>query len=179
MALLTLTEAKEALNITGSVQDNEVAAYLEAAVSMIESRIGPVDPATFTEVARVNGSGTILLQQYPVISVTSIAGVLNSSIPYLIADMYVDSELGVVQRLDRGAIRSDAYTVTYVAGRTVVPARIKQAARILVQHLWSTQRGSGGGAARGSNEPPAGVGYSMPNRVLEMLVSDLKPPRVG
>ncbi len=186
-ALLSLPAAKETLNITSQQFDNEIVAYVEAATDMIEARVGPIVSRTVTETLTAS-DGVLVLSYLPVISITSVVGVFSGALTYLPAGLTANPRSGVVRALDRSSLRTDSYTVVYVAGRTgPIAPRFMQAARVLLQHLWSTQRGSGGGAARGSgggaargsNEPPAGVGYSMPNRVLELLALDMSLPGIG
>jgi hypothetical protein len=63
--------------------------------------------------------------------------------------------------------------VTYVAGLTEVPANYGLASRIIVQHLWQTQRGSAGSPGVGGLETPGAgsysYGYAIPNRAIELL----------
>ena len=85
-------------------------------------------------------------------------------------------ETAGVWRKDGGNFCGGPWTVEYVAGRGTVPATINLAARIMVQHLWRTQYGAsrglssiGGGDDFSVNEPVAGWGYAIPNRVLQLL----------
>lgn len=168
-ALLTLPEAKEALNITSQVNDNEVAAYLDAVTDLIEAYIGPCSVQTFTQT--LHGARVFLLAHTPVMAVTSINGVLTGALQYDITRLTVNPDTGEVRRLDRGTFGDDLYTITYTAGRTVIPIRVKQAARVLLQHMWSTQRGSGGRTRGDQGENTYGMGFSMPNRVMELLTT--------
>jgi hypothetical protein len=67
----------------------------------------------------------------------------------------------------------------------VVQEHITGAARIILQHLWRTQRaGRRGGVAGGGDdyavtEPIPGIGYAVPNRALELLAPDRLAPEVG
>ena len=168
-ALLTLPEAKDALNITSQVNDNEIVAYTDAVTDLIEAYIGPCSVQTFTQTLR--GSGTFLLSRTPVVAVTAISGVLTGALAYDVTRLTVNPDTGEVRRLDRGTFGDDLYTITYTAGRTVIPPRIKQAARVLLQHMWSTQRGSGGRARGDQGENTYGMGFAMPNRVMELLTT--------
>lgn len=51
------------------------------------------------------------------------------------------------------------------------PAYVKIATLLLLDHLWSSQRGPGGGPLAVDDESVtvAGVGYAIPNRVKELL----------
>jgi hypothetical protein len=59
-------------------------------------------------------------------------------------------------------------SVTYTAGRTYIPADLRQAVLELVRHLWTTQRGQQGRSRSGDDYTP-GQGFSLPNRVIELL----------
>lgn len=176
MTILTLAEAKAALNITTSDLDDELADYLDAADDMIESRIGPVTPRTV--VATVDRSRR-LLDVLPVLSVQSVVGAVTGVVvaPTVVT---VDPLSGVltVTGWSWTGWPAESYTVTYTAGRDPIPPRVLQAARVLLQHLWQTQRSTGGGRGRGDTDAPA-TGYSMPNRVMELLAYDLKLPGIG
>ena len=79
--------------------------------------------------------------------------------------------------LVRAGRRGQAVHEPDVAARRVEHA---PGARLLVQHLWSTQRGSSSpGRNRGGDTYPADSTYTMPNRVLELLQADLTGPLVG
>lgn len=178
-ALLTVSQAKDALNITTSATDAEIMDYVEAATDMIESRVGPIVQRTVTETL-ISSSGVLVLSYLPVVSITSVVGVFSGALTYLPAVLNVNTTSGIVGTLDRSSLRSDSYTVTYVAGRTTpVPARFMQAARVLLQHLWRTQRGGGGSRPGMGDEQQTGMAYSMPNRVLELLERDLKLPSIA
>lgn len=169
MALLTLAQARESLNITSVATDPEILDYVDAATDLIESYVGPMSVKTFTQT--LHGGRTFLLAQTPVVSIVSISGVLTGALAYAPAGLTVNPDTGEVRRLDRGTFGDDLYTITYTAGRTVIPPRITQAARVLLQHLWRTQRGSGTArpGAGDANSDTYAMGFSMPNRVLELL----------
>lgn len=178
--ILSLDDAKAALNLTGTSNDEELREYIEAATDLIERHIGPVIPRSVTETVSAR-DGRIYLSTTPVISVTSVTAVLNSGDTYAAADFVVSSAAGIVQLADRSAVTSDLYTVVYQAGRQgAVPARWLQAARVLLRHLWSTQRGSSSpGRNRGGDDYATGMAYTMPNRVLELLQYDRQGPFVA
>ena len=150
--------------------------YVEAATDMIEARIGPVISRTGTETLTAT-SGVLVLSFLPVVSITSVVGVFSGALTYLPAVLNVNPRSGIVGTLDRSSLREDTYTVTYVAGRTgVTPPRILQACRVLLRHLWLTQRGPSSRPGLDDVQTPT---YSMPNRVLELLERDLKLPSIA
>ncbi|MFF8980181.1 head-tail connector protein [Streptomyces cellulosae] len=185
MALLTLDEAKAQLNITGTAEDAELQAYVNAVTPVIERFVGPVEPREVTEAHDGGVRPVLVLRQTPVLSLTSVASVLTGgTAPPVEALVLVDPDTGEVRRRDGGYLRG-LLQVTYQAGRTEVSPTINLAARILVQHLWRTQRPTrGGGLAGGGDdysvsEPIPGFGYAIPNRVLELLEPYRLPPGVA
>jgi hypothetical protein len=175
--LLSLADAKAALNLTATTNDEELRGYIEATTALIEERIGPVVQRTVTET--VTGWGSLVLSKAPVISVTSLAGVYTNATAVAAADVTVDSASGIVTRLDRGSFLGETYEITYEAGRSTIKPNITQAAKVLLRHLWMTQRGS---SSRGRGEDDTAnypASYSMPNRVLELLLFDLNTPGIA
>lgn len=174
--LLSLEDARATLNLSATTDDEELRSYIEAVTSLIEARIGPVVPRTVVET--VSGRNYLLLSETPVVSVTSIAGIYPDSTTLSLVDLTTDSATGTIGYLSRAAL-GGTYTVTYVAGRTgIIPPRITQAARVLLKHLWSTQRG-GRPTTTASDADGYAQAYSMPNRVLELLATDMRAPGVA
>ena len=103
------------------------------------------------------------------ISVTSVSenGVALPATAYSL-----DDEAGVLTRAN-GYVAYDWVAgfenidVTYVAGRSSIPAGLVHAVLELVRHLWTTQRGSV--RRRGTDDYQPGAGFSLPYRVREML----------
>jgi hypothetical protein len=88
----------------------------------------------------------------------------------------VDADAGIVTRKAAFGLwfSGGPWDVVYEAGRAQVPANISHAARIILQHIWSTQR------SRDARRPPvatagelelraAGVAFSVPRRAVELL----------
>lgn len=163
-----LAEVKSYLNITYAIDDAELQRMVDAAIARLEHEVGPLAPRLVTETfarTRRTRQGWIYLSESPVVSIETVAGVapLPLNIDLASGAVYVWAAYGPV-------------TVTYYAGWAVVPADIQLALLVLVKHLWDTQRGqTSGGARQGllggpSDAPsPSGMGYSLPNRVLEMI----------
>lgn len=172
--ILSLADAKQHLNITGTTDDDELRGWIEATTAAVEWFVGPVVQRTVTEVHSRRTSASLALHQPPVVSLTTLAAVRTGGTSYVAADMDVDSATGIVTRLDGGSI-SGPLRVTYTAGRAVVPASITAAARIILQHLWRTQRAGsrgpvfGGGDDFSVTEPIPGLGYAVPNRAVQLL----------
>ncbi|MFF9898499.1 hypothetical protein [Streptomyces longispororuber] len=183
MALLTLDEAKRQLDIETTAHDVELQLYLEALAPVIEGYIGPVENRIVTETLTSHGA-SLCLRQTPVVSLTSLTPVLDGGAALDVATLAVDTVTGVITRRDRFLFCPGPWTAVYVAGRGTVPATVKLAAAILLQHLWRTQYGAARGAVGGGDdyavtEPVAGFGYAVPNRVLELLEPYKMPPAVA
>ncbi|MEU8316700.1 MULTISPECIES: head-tail connector protein [Actinomycetes] len=181
MALLTLAEAKAQLDIVTTTDDAELQAYIDALDSVIERYTGPVLTRTTTD--RIEGSGRMLcLRSTPVVALTSVTRLVPSGPALDVGSLLLDPSTGLVRR--RSGSWSGLWEVVYTAGRgATVPPTINLAARILLQHLWRTQRGAarGGGGSDdyAVTEPIMGLGYAVPNRVLELLEPFRVPPGVG
>lgn len=175
MALLSLADAKQQLDIDTTSHDTELQVYIDAMTAVIERHVGPVENRSVTET--VSGRGTTLcLLQTPVVSLTSLTPLLAGGLPLTTGDVIVDNELGVIRRVDGSVFYGGPWSALYTAGRGGVPPTINLAARILLQHLWRTQYGAarglsgiGGGDDFSVTEPVAGWGYAVPNRVLQLL----------
>ncbi|MFS0697758.1 hypothetical protein [Streptomyces nitrosporeus] len=183
-AILSLADAKQHLNLTGTAEDEEVRFWNGATTRAVETFTGPVVAREFTEVHRERTMRTVVLLRTPVIEVTAMQPVLAGGTVYDVEDLVVDSETGLVQ-LASGAQLRGPLRFVYRAGRPVIEANISGAARIILQHLWRTQRASGrGGLAGGTSdysvtEPIPGLGYAIPNRAVQLLEPDRLPPGVG
>jgi hypothetical protein len=179
--LLTLAEAKQQLDIETTSHDTELQVYVDSLASVIEAYVGAVEVREVTET--VDGSGPLLaLRTTPVISLTSLTPVLDGRTTPDVARLVVDGPSGVVRHLGGEQFARGPWTAVYSAGRPVVPATIKLAALILLQHLWRTQYGAsralsgvGGGDDFSVSDPAPGWGYAVPNRVLQLL----EPFKIG
>lgn len=182
MALVTLDEAKRQLDIDSTAHDVELELYIDGLTPVIESYVGPVEDRVVTELTDVHG-GVVCLNTTPVVTITSMAPALTGGQAYTPDQLHVDSASGVVRLLSGGSLYGGPWTVTYTAGRGSVPATIKLAALILLQHLWRTQNGAarGGGPADdyAVTEPVPGFGYAVPNRVLQLLEPYKRGPGIG
>ena len=169
MAILTLADAKAQLNITDSSSDAELQVYVDSVAAAIEHIVGPVETRSVTEV--VDGYETLCLRQPPVVSVTSVTSIYPGGPTWATGLLFLDGELGVVRRIDRAGFSFGPFTVVYQAGRGSVPPAINLAARIVLAHLWETQRGSRGRTGIGMTDvtPVPGFGYMMPNQALALL----------
>ncbi|MFD7093394.1 hypothetical protein [Streptomyces xanthophaeus] len=187
--ILSLADARRHLQIPESDRsyDGQLREWLESVTAGVEHLAGTCSRRTVTEVHSIPAAGvsTVCLRRTPVLSLTSVTAVQTGGPTYEVADLSVDGETGVVQRLDAGRLYGPLRWV-YVAGRTVIPANLSAAARIILQHLWRTQYGAsralgglGGGEDFAVTEPVPGFGYAIPNRALQLLEPHRLPPGVA
>lgn len=167
---VSLAEVKQHLNMSSDrvTDDDELRAFILAATSAIEARVGPLTRRSVTE--SYSGGVPAIVLTAPAIEVTAVT---ESGTSLTASDYSLSPLSGVLTRVS-GYSRStwtsgfDNIAVTYDTGRTAIPADLRQAVLELIRHLWSTQRGQQG-RTRTGDEFVAGQGYSLPNRVLELI----------
>lgn len=165
MGVLDLAGAKQHLNIpaTSTTNDGEITAWLDTLDAVIERYIGGpiVTREVVQRVTPVDRGTALLLGKIPVVDVTQINGDAVSGLD-------IDPDAGMV----RGSFGSAPVTVTYQAGRgDTPPPAIVGAAKVILGHLWQTQRGQLQRPSLGGDETfaPLGLGFAVPNRALELL----------
>lgn len=181
--LVSMKDTKATLNKLGSVvtDDDELRGLIEAVTAAVEHLVGPV--VRQSKVERHNGGNLLVLNHRPVISVQSIVPILTGGVAHSVADVDVDGATGIVQRLD-GACFVGPLRVSYTAGRAVIPAAIREAALIIIKHLWDLQRRPSTGGrpqpdSSGETSYVPGLGYALPNRALEQLAPYRRAPMVA
>lgn len=178
-AFISLHEQKvhQKKDLIKTSDDAELVGFIAASCEKIVELIGPVAPTTCVDTTpRRWCRGPIVLDQHPVISITSVAVVGGDAIVAADLDNDVqgwelDPGPGLLSHSSwwpAGRIR-----VTYRAGRTPVPAKARLAALELTAHLWRTIKLNGTGGrppvAGGDDIVIAGAAYALPNRVRELL----------
>src|SRR5215831_10567020 len=178
-ALLPLQDGKDALNIPQSTTtyDTELQAYIATIETSLEGFTGgPIVTRTVTERAELTSEYTVLqVRQRPLVSVTSIVSVASGQALDISAGLDIDANAGTIRRKLGYPFYGPfftwlpAMTITYVAGwGTTVPAAFNLAARIIVQHLWTSQRGPAPQPSMGGMDlvQPPGFTYAIPNRAV-------------
>jgi hypothetical protein len=182
--LLSLSAARNSLNksITGAADEEELRETIDAATAPIEDIIGPVAPRTVVEVYRSGLYPAMVLRTWPVISVASVEPVYAGGDSYDPVDLDLDTELGVVTRLD-GGVMVGPLRVTYRVGRRVVDPAVREAGKVLIRHMWDLQRGSRGGRPGFGEDPgdvvPTPSGFLVPRRCSELLFPFRRPPNLA
>lgn len=172
MAVLTLPEAKQQLNVLAgdTSLDEELGAYIAAVDEVVERETRQaVSRRTVTERHDTARQDSLFLRLRPVVQVASITQA-DGTRTWDVGQVYLDADAGVLQA-PRGQWFAGTVEVTYEAGYAAddIPDNFKLAARILLQHLWETQRSRFGAARSSALEAVPGRGYAVPNAVLELL----------
>ncbi|MFE2046364.1 hypothetical protein ACFXAZ_36680 [Streptomyces sp. NPDC059477] len=184
-AILSLADAKAHLNIPADSHgdDGEVRFWNAATTRAVEYFTGPIVPRTITEDHPGRAAPVVVLRYTPVLDLVAVQAVRDGSTAYDVDTLDVNPTTGEVT-LPGGGVLRGPLRFTYRAGRTVVAENISAGARIILQHLWLTQRAGrrgglpGGGQDYSVSEPIPGLGYAIPNRALNLLEPDRLPPGV-
>jgi hypothetical protein len=179
-SVLPLQDAKDALNIpqATTTSDAEIQSYIATIESSLEKATGgPLTNRVVTERSEMMASQTIIpVRQRPLVSVTSIASASGSAID-ISGGLDLDVNAGLIRRKLGLPFYGPFFTwlpqctVTYVAGwGTSVPAAFGSFARIVVQHLWNSQRGPAALPMGGGEMVTVpGFGFAIPNMAAELL----------
>jgi hypothetical protein len=181
-AVLPLQDAKDQLNIpqsnTGS--DAEIQSYIATIESALKKYTGGplVNKVITAERSEMMNNQTVIpVRQRPLVSVTSITSVTGGAID-ISGGLDLDINAGLIRRPLGYPFYGPFFqwlptvNVTYVAGWGVsVPPAFNSAARIILQHLWWTQRAPSlqGPLAGGADVILPGFGFAIPNAAAELL----------
>ncbi|MEU8270830.1 hypothetical protein AB0B89_27190 [Sphaerisporangium sp. NPDC049002] len=168
--VISLSGAKKQLNIDADDHDadEEISGFARSVTEVCERHVGALGRRSYTE--KHSGGYQIALNHTPVLLLTSAVAVRTGGLGLDVADLDVDGPTGIVERLD-ACYMAGPIRFTYVAGRTDIPPHVDLAAKILLQHLWDTQRGQSGGVRVGGSDEvyDPRFGFAIPRRVLELL----------
>jgi hypothetical protein len=178
VSVLSLQDGKNMLNIdlTDTSDDVEIQRKIASIESGLEKFTGgPIITRTISnERVKVSGDYRKLTVRYrPLVSVTSIVDVA-SGVAMSLSDLDPDLVTGIIQRNLQLPFwsRGPYYTVTYTAGwGTAVPPAIQEAAAVILQQVWETQRGGALTVATGGEETVTvpGFGYPIPVLAVSLL----------
>src|ERR1019366_6091157 len=166
---VTLTEAKKFLKIKNNNDDEELSDFIDTAVDLAEEYCHRVfGRRTITEIH--NGGTAIIFYRQPVaLSITSVS---EDGIT-LDPSKYINDAQGF------SVIRDDYYNfstnlpgnivITYVAGYNNVPKGAVHGIKLLLKHIWETQRGSTMINNRNADDYDPRVTYTYPRRVEQAL----------
>lgn len=168
--LISMTDARNVLNLDDRSVDHEVRDWLGAVTRSIERYTGKAwvqHPRTDTV---HGGRYEIALPVTPVRSITAMVPVLdNGTSTYVPAQLRVDTH-GILRLADGTPFERGPFDVTYVVGdNTAVPEDVVGAAKIMLEHLWDTKRGGGLPSRAESDDYNPNAAYALPNRAKELL----------
>jgi len=164
VAIISLEQLREHLNITDTGEDTELQRFLDAASLAVEDYTGQIWTRR-TVVDEVFVTGGVTYLRPPVVSVESVTSLDEAT--ELTMPSAVDGFTGAVSGLDDGWSR-----ITSIAGPVEAPAHVQLATAIVAAHLWTTQRPStpstsGFGGVEAGTVP--GRGYLIPNQAAQLL----------
>jgi hypothetical protein len=179
-SVLPLQDAKDALNIPQATtsSDAEIQSYIATIESNLERATGgPLVNRVVTERSEMMQSQTVIpVRQRPLVSVTSITSASGGAID-ISAGLDLDVNAGLIRRKLGLPFYGPFFSwlpqcnVTYVAGwGTSVPAAFNTFARVVIAHLWNSQRGPAALPMGGGEMVQIpGFGFLVPNLAAEML----------
>jgi hypothetical protein len=148
VGIISLADARAQTNIESNASDEELRPFIEATTAIIERHTGlTIVRRTVTEYHSTCGQRVLFLNHRPVISVTSIA-TTDAATSWTVGNLDLEPSMGRLT-VRTGSLLYGDLVIALVAGMAVIPANYTMAARIIVQHLWTTQRGSRGAPRMG------------------------------
>lgn len=160
-----LADVKRHLDMTTTENDAELQAFIDAAEARLTYEVGPLTAASVTE-KHDGGRDRLLLHTYPIVTVDAVT--INGA-ALDVTTLDVDGASGIVYGTFNGGRRG--VIVSYTAGRTTLPADLRQAVLELVAHLWESQRGSApaAGGFGDTDPPPTGTFPGLPYAVQKLI----------
>jgi hypothetical protein len=177
--IVSLEDVRSQLNITSHADDEEILGYIEAATRVVEGYIGPVMRRTITADPYDGGGTQILLRKYPVLSVTTVT---QSGTALAVTGYNINTNTGILTRVNGSTpvpflAGYQNIVVTYIVGRAADLGNITLAAKMIVQHLWTSQRAESAGRPASTfgdlvEVAPFGAPFAVPRRAIELLEPD-------
>lgn len=187
--LLTLDEARAAIGTTNNTYDDALEVMVTAISERIDELCGPVVNRTITE--RHDACGWFLIpRSLPVSSFTSVTEYRSGTGTVLTAetDTAAGTYLWEQNLLRRRSSFADypfapRVKLVYVSGRAAdtdaVAEKFKQAAKIILAHIWRQEMGSGNQTFGADGEVSFRASYSIPNRAMELLADEIRTPGIA
>ncbi|MFI1767519.1 hypothetical protein ACH41H_36480 [Streptomyces sp. NPDC020800] len=175
-SIVSLAEARAQLNMdpTETADDDELRGFVAATTRAVERELGrAVVRRTYTDRFTISGlTQQVLLRTAPVLSLTSATSA-DGATTWNTNHIQADTDTGYVTVVS-GPPFSGVVDFVYQAGFAVIPDDYRLAGKIILQHLWETQRGVMRVQLGGDNETyTPGRGYAIPRRAQELLDSQL------
>jgi hypothetical protein len=164
--LVSLADAKRHLNIpaTETSNDAELREFIEAVTRPIEAKVGAIVRRTVTTTIYPY-CDEVALPYFPVISITSGAIIRDGS-AVTVTSLVVETG-GILRDKGYSPLPFEPWTLTYVVGRPVIPAEIRNATLNIIKDLWTSQRGSAGSVA-------SRLGFLTSYQALDELKPDMQ-----
>ena len=179
--VVTLGEIKQHLSITSSADDDELEAFIAAAIPIVESIAGPITPQTYT--LTLNGGRQKIALPYIPTTITSITETGLTLVEN--QDFVVDYTNGIIsrgtttwKRLFRNG--QSNIVITYTTGPSNVSANVQMAVKELVRYMWRQVHGGQASFQDGyiSQAAVSGVSQAMMDRIRMILGKTVIGPSV-
>jgi hypothetical protein len=198
--VVDLASVKAHLNMRqdDSTQDTELTGFILAATRVIRDIIGPIVPETHTEFFD-GGVQTVSLTWQPLLTIVSVYEYYGLS-KFQITEQPLGTQTNafgftadyVTGQLTRRTFGGQAalwafgdknIQVTSTAGRADVPYNVRLGALELIRHNWSMTQQAGRPRMRSGmdsgGELAVPIGFAVPDRVVEWLAPDRRPPGIA
>lgn len=142
--------------------------YIAAATAVVESVTGPLikGQRTWKEVPAFPARSIVLPHEEIDVTQVTIDG--SELAP---ADYIVDEDAGIVSSLVGYFEPLTRVVVTYTAGSEQIAPQARQACLEILAHMWQLTRQSGRPVAAGEETATTPIGFAIPKRALELLLS--------
>lgn len=193
--VLTAAEARDATKIVGAESDERLFRLNTAVSVRLDALCGPIVARSITE-SHDGGRRSVIPWNAPVSSWTSVTEYQGTTAQVLTAETAgTEPANGYLWDPVRALLyrRSGGYDYRFWAGRqnivlvysagraattVLVPERFKEAAAIIVGHVWRTENGSGN-QTFGSDQPSGFSSFAVPNRAMELIAQDRRIPGIA
>jgi hypothetical protein len=182
-SVISLAEVRRHLRIYSSdpERDEELRDFLDTVIELCEAHTNRTYRRQVVTESHDGGKTGVLLFKSPVQSITSVT---ENGSTVAASGWFPKLSAGVLYRGTpvapfRWLPGIENVTVTYVAGAPVVSAKVRQAVKVALAHLWAMQRGGSGlpgivtndGTEYSTNAPA----WSLPREVEQLLDDDIAP----
>lgn len=187
--VLTIDEARAAIGAASDATDTYLETLIEAVSERLDDICGPIVTRSVTEYHN-GGCTTVAPYEAPVSSFTSITEADGTTTTALTAESFGTAGTYLFDPVTQTVRRRSAFydatfpsglqnvRLVYSAGRyastAAVASRFKEAAKIIVAHIWRNERGSGNQTYGADGELSFRSSYSIPNRALELIAGDIR-----
>lgn len=183
--IVSLADARKKCKIPANKTDHDdrLRGYMESVTNGIEDHLHEaIIRRTVVEDIRADWVDEVQLSTTPVLALIG-ATRIDGTRTWDPTELHVDARTGVVACLPGVQLLNGLVRFTTRVGYTAIPAHWVEAAKIIIEQLWFTERPSSRGAPNSGGYEDSmhttfsgSFGYAIPNRALELLG---KPPVIG